>query len=49
MNSTGPTSGPKPSRYFACPVTETVAKDRPWKLPLVDTMVVRSGCFATSA
>ena len=36
-------SGPKPVRYFSCPVSATVATVRPWKLPSNESTSMRSG------
>jgi hypothetical protein len=47
-NATGPNIGPKPSRYLAWPVIDTVAIVRPWKLPWVEMIVVRAGWPATT-
>ena len=40
---TGSTSGPKPARYFGCPVTASAPIVRPWKLFSNATSSTRSG------
>jgi len=48
MKRTSGTSGPNPSRYLACPVTESEPMVRPWKLPSKATSSTRLGWLRTT-